>query len=132
MEKQKQGKKVLLGMSGGVDSSVSAVLLQEAGYEVIGATMRLWEAEDDKISPAIQDAKKVCEQLKIPHYVIDCREKFRKMVIDPFIKCYECTKTPNPCVECNKYLKFDEFYQIALKLRLRIYSNRALCKCSME
>lgn len=113
---EKQAKKVLLGMSGGVDSSVSAILLQKAGYEVVGATMRLWEAEDNQTSSAIHDAKRVCEKLGIPHHIIDCREKFKQKVMNQFIACYECAKTPNPCVECNKYLKFDEFYQAALKI----------------
>lgn len=103
-------KKVLIGMSGGVDSSVSALLLKKAGYEVIGATMRLWEESEQEgsccSSLAINDAKKVCEKLGIPHYVLDCREEFRKRVIDDFINCYQCAKTPNPCIECNKYLKF--------------------------
>lgn len=102
-------KKVLLGMSGGVDSSVSAVLLQEQGYEVIGCTMRLCGQE-------ISDAKKVCQQLGIPHYTIDCQKEFEKKVVDKFIQEYEEARTPNPCVECNKYLKFGVFYQKAKEL----------------
>lgn len=128
-------KKVLLGMSGGVDSSVSAILLQEQGYEVIGATMRLWEetslkepenikkcenAEEhiaqDTIPEAINDAKKVCKQLGIEHHVIDLRDEFKKRVIDNFVCTYMCAKTPNPCVECNKFMKFDAFYKIAQEL----------------
>ena len=106
-------KKVLLGMSGGVDSSVSAIILQKQGYEVIGLTMML--CEDDK-STAIQDAKKVCEKLKIEHHVVDLRKEFKKNVIDNFICSYAQAKTPNPCVECNKYMKFGEFYKIAQDL----------------
>ena len=106
-------KKVLLGMSGGVDSSVSAVILQKQGYEVIGLTMLL--CEDEK-STAIEDAKKVCEKLNIEHYVVDLKKEFKKNVIDNFVCSYMCAKTPNPCVECNKYMKFDEFYKIAQKL----------------
>ena len=106
-------KKVLLGMSGGVDSSVSAVILQKQGYEVIGLTMLL--CEDEK-STAIQDAKKVCEKLNIEHHVVDLKREFKKNVIDNFVCSYMCAKTPNPCVECNKYMKFDEFYKIAQKL----------------
>ena len=105
-------KKILLGMSGGVDSSVSAVVLQEQGYEVIGATMKLWEDTEK----AIEDAKKVCEKLGIEHHVIDCTEKFRCRVINKFISEYENAKTPNPCVECNRYLKFGAFYEKAKEL----------------
>ena len=99
-------KKVLLGMSGGVDSSVAAILLKKQGYDVVGATMKLWEAP-------IDDAKKVCEQLGIEHHVIDLREEFKKRVIDNFVCTYMCAKTPNPCIECNKYMKFDAFYKAA-------------------
>jgi len=103
-------KKVLLGMSGGVDSSVAAVLLKEAGYEVIGATMLLCKHDES------QDAKRVCDNLGIKHYTIDCTTEFKKYVIDDFIKCYQCTKTPNPCVECNKHMKFGMFYKKAMEL----------------
>ena len=106
-------KKVLLGMSGGVDSSVSAIILQKQGYEVIGLTMMLCEEEK---STAIQDAKKVCEKLNIEHHVVDLRKEFQKNVIDNFICSYAQAKTPNPCVECNKYMKFGEFYKIAQDL----------------
>ena len=115
--------RVLIGMSGGVDSSVSALLLKQAGYEVIGATMRLWE---DKCNldveggccsfSATYDAKRVCDKIGIPHYTLDCRTEFKKNVIDDFTNCYKCAKTPNPCIECNKYLKFGLFYQKALEL----------------
>lgn len=105
-------KKVLLGMSGGVDSSVSAILLQQQGYEVIGATMQLLE-ENDEIS---LDAKKVCDKLGIKHYVLDFRGEFKNCVINNFINTYENAKTPNPCIECNKYLKFGCFYQKACEL----------------
>ena len=128
-------KKVLLGMSGGVDSSVSAILLKQQGYEVIGATMRLGEAPiakennnlknevnilqneaPEKVSDAIEDAKKVCEKLEIEHHVIDLRDEFKEKVINNFICTYMCAKTPNPCVECNKFMKFKAFYEFAQKL----------------
>ena len=106
----KKGK-VLIGMSGGVDSTVSALILKQAGYEVIGATMKLWED-----SSAVEDAKKVCDQIGIQHYTINCEKDFKEHVIEDFIQCYQCCKTPNPCIECNKYLKFGTFYKKALEL----------------
>ena len=107
-------KKVLLGMSGGVDSSASAVILKQKGYEVIGATMKLWD--EGCLFNHANDAKKVCDKLNIEHHIFDCRDRFKKNVVDDFIKCYECGKTPNPCVECNKYLKFGEFHKISEEL----------------
>ena len=107
-------KRVLLGMSGGVDSSVSAVLLKEAGYEVIGATMQLCENSGSEV--AIEDAKKVCDKLEIEHHVIDLKNEFKDLVINNFVKCYSCAKTPNPCIECNKHIKFGKFYEIAKTL----------------
>jgi len=106
--------KVLLGMSGGVDSSVAAVLLKNQGYEVIGATMKLCCENDEKV--AIEDAKNICEQLGIEHHVFDFSKEFKKYVIDDFISSYESAKTPNPCIECNKYLKFNYFYNKAQEL----------------
>lgn len=120
--KLKKRGKVLLGMSGGVDSSVAAILLQEAGYEVIGATMKLWEEENEEIESgccslsATNDAKRVCDKLEIPHYTLNCKADFKKYVIDDFVNCYQCAKTPNPCIECNQYLKFGIFYQKAVEL----------------
>ena len=106
-------EKVLLGMSGGVDSSVSAILLKKAGYEVIGCTMNLLDEPNEE---SIKDAKKVCEKLGIEHYVFDCKKEFRCHVIDTFISEYKNARTPNPCVECNQYLKFGIFYDKAKEL----------------
>lgn len=145
-------KKVLLGMSGGVDSSVSAILLQKQGYEVIGVTMRLWEDEkvekenneensenskinksektmDNIVDSSISDAKKVCEKLGIEHHVFDLREEFKKRVVNNFICTYMCAKTPNPCVECNKFMKFNAFYKIAKELGCEYIATGHYAKC---
>ena len=102
--------KVLLGMSGGVDSSVSALLLKKQGYEIIGCTMKLWDSTN------VSDAKKVCEQLGIKHITIDCQNEFKCKVIDCFIDEYKSARTPNPCVECNQHFKFGAFYEKAKEL----------------
>lgn len=101
-------KKVLLGMSGGVDSSVSAILLKEQGYEVLGVTMNLIESKND--------AKEICDIIGIEHHYIDSRDAFKKYVIDDFICNYSNCKTPNPCIECNKYLKFGSMYDYAKQI----------------
>ena len=107
-------KTVLLGMSGGVDSSVSAILLKDQGYEVIGATMHLWKS--DNILKEQEDAGKVCDKLGIKHYVFNATDCFRENVINNFINCYRCAQTPNPCIECNRNLKFGYFYEKAKEL----------------
>lgn len=94
--------KVLVALSGGVDSSVAAHLLIEQGYECIGATMQLLDNAEGQIA----DAKAVADRLGIPFYAFDMRKEFRELVIDEFIKSYENGGTPNPCVVCNKQLKF--------------------------
>ena len=97
-------KKVMVGMSGGVDSSAAALILLEQGYDVYGATMRLCVGEDYDKS-AEEDAKKVCDQLGIEHYVLDMREEFKKFVVDYFVREYLLGRTPNPCVICNREIK---------------------------
>ncbi len=114
-----ENKKVLIGMSGGVDSSVSALLLKKQGYEVIGTTMKLFEQELDGSccnASSTLDAKRVCDYLDIPHYTLNFKEKFKKYVIDDFIDCYANCKTPNPCIECNRYMKFGAMYEKAKEL----------------
>ena len=104
--------KVLLGMSGGVDSSVSALLLKNKGYDVIGCTMIFY----GDVKKQIEDAKKVCEMLDIPHYVFDFKHEFNCHVINNFIEEYKTARTPNPCVECNKKMKFGVFFEKAKEL----------------
>ncbi len=105
--------RVLLGMSGGVDSSVAAYLLQQQGHEVIGITMKVWpqdcvsRAEDKCCGPqAVADARGVAHMLGIPHYVVDEANEFERLVIDYFSSEYKAGRTPNPCVMCNEKLKF--------------------------
>ncbi len=112
-------KRVLLGMSGGVDSSVAAILLKNQGYDVIGATMKLYDGEIEGSCcnlASTLDAKRVCDFLNIPHYTINFKEEFEEYVIKDFIWQYKNCKTPNPCIECNKYLKFGSMYKKAQEL----------------
>lgn len=111
-----ENKKVLLGMSGGVDSSVSALLLKQKGYEVIGSTMELYAGSSCCNINTYIDAKNVCNSIGIPHFTYDCKEEFKKCVINDFIDCYANCKTPNPCIECNKYMKFGLMYEKAKEL----------------
>ena len=109
-------KKVLLGMSGGVDSSVSALLLKENGYDVVGATMELFVGSSCCNINTYIDAKNVCNQIGIPHFTFNYKDEFKKYVIDDFINCYANCKTPNPCIECNKYMKFGVMYEKAKEI----------------
>jgi tRNA-specific 2-thiouridylase len=121
MTEKKQ--RVLLGMSGGVDSSVAGYLLREQGYDVIGVTMKVWpqdcisRAEDKCCGPqAVADARNVAHALGIPHYVVDEADQFERLVIDYFSSEYQAGRTPNPCVMCNEKLKFGNLWQKAKAL----------------
>lgn len=103
--------KVVIGMSGGVDSSVSALLLQRHGYDVIGVTMDCWEGELDDAA----EAREITDILGIPHYVVDFKDVFREKVINRFIADYQNGRTPNPCIECNRYVKWEVLRQAAAK-----------------
>lgn len=107
--------KVIVGMSGGVDSSVVALLLKEAGYDVIGVTLRTWDAEwgNENLCCKIDDARKAAWKLDIPYYTLNCAACFQEKVIKPFINAYICAMTPNPCVECNRYVKWERMLYIA-------------------
>lgn len=108
-------KKALIGMSGGVDSSVAALLTLQAGYSCIGATMRLYDNSTAGLPKEgtccslddAEDARSVAHRLGIAHYVFNFQDAFREQVIEKFVKCYEQGLTPNPCIDCNRHLKFD-------------------------
>ena len=117
--------KVVVGMSGGVDSSVAAYLLKQQGYDVIGVTMQLWreDAEDAKAEnggccglSAAEDARWVAEILGIPHYVMNFRREFKRHVTDYFVEEYLAGRTPNPCIACNRYVKWEALLQRSLRL----------------
>lgn len=117
-------KKALIAMSGGVDSSVAAYLMKEAGYDCIGATMKLFENEDAGIIKEktccslddVEDARSVASRLGMPYYVFNFTADFREKVINKFAESYECGATPNPCIDCNRYLKFERFFERGMNL----------------
>lgn len=119
-----ENKKVMIGMSGGVDSSVAAFLLQKESLEVIGATMKLYNNEDiDFVSEKtccslddVLDAKSVCARLGIRHYTLNMTDDFKKEVIERFISAYQNGFTPNPCIDCNRYMKFSKMLHKAQEL----------------
>lgn len=116
--------RVLAAMSGGVDSAVAAFLLKEKGYEVIGITMQIWpdNRKDDSVSKsccslsAVDDARRVTDHLGIPYYVLNFKEVFESKVISYFVNSYVEGYTPNPCIACNRYIKFEELLKRAAQL----------------
>lgn len=118
--------KVLAAMSGGVDSSVTAYLLKTQGHSVTGITMKLYDGEDEYISKEksccslddIQDARRVCDALGIPYYVLNFKDDFKEQVINKFIHAYETGHTPNPCIDCNRYMKFSKLLNESIKMEL--------------
>lgn len=117
-------KKALIAMSGGVDSSVAALMMKEKGYECIGVTMKLYDNDDIGVSREktccslddIEDARSVAYRIGIPYYVVNFKEDFKDKVMDPFVDCYVKGWTPNPCIECNRHLKFEHLYRTAKEL----------------
>ena len=111
--------RVLVAMSGGVDSSVAAALLVEQGHEVVGATLKLWGGPSDSgcCSVAdVEDARRVAQQLGITHHVFNLTEEFDRLVVAPYVGEHARGRTPNPCIECNRSMKFDRLLHRADRL----------------
>ena len=121
----KNTKKVVVGMSGGVDSSVAAYLLKEQGYDVIGVTMQIWQDEERAVEEenggccglsAVDDARRVAAALDIPYYVMNFKKEFKENVIDYFIGEYLHGRTPNPCIACNRYVKWESLLKRSMDI----------------
>ena len=118
-------KRVVVGMSGGVDSSVAAWLLKKQGYDVIGVTMQIWQDEEPLVQEenggccglsAVDDARRVAANLKIPYYVMNFKKDFKEKVIDYFVNEYINGRTPNPCIACNRYVKWESLLQRSVEI----------------
>ena len=118
-------EKVVVGMSGGVDSSVAAWLLKEQGYEVIGVTMQIWQDEEEEVLEeqggccglsAVEDARRTAQLLEIPYYVMNFKADFKRSVMDYFTAEYLAGRTPNPCIACNRYVKWEALLRRSLEI----------------
>ena len=117
-------KRVVVAMSGGVDSSLAAALLVEQGYDVTGVMMRLWSEVSEGVASAnkccsldaVDDARRVADQLGIPFYLINVEQPFKQRVVDFTIASYLAGETPNPCIQCNRHIRFDYLYNYALSM----------------
>lgn len=118
-------EKVVVGMSGGVDSSVAAYLLKERGYDVIGVTMQIWEDEEQQRTEenggccglsAVDDARRVADRLEIPYYVMNFKQEFQEKVVDYFVEEYLAGRTPNPCIACNRYVKWESLLKRSMEI----------------
>ena len=118
-------KKVVVGMSGGVDSSVAAYLLKQQGYDVVGVTMQIWQEEEETVQQenggccglsAVEDARRVAHDLGIPYYVMNFKAEFKTNVMDYFAREYLCGRTPNPCIACNRYVKWESLLKRSLDI----------------
>ena len=143
--------KALIAMSGGVDSNVAAYLIKSQGYDCIGCTMKLYDNEDIGISrnrtccslDDVEDARSVAYKIGMPYYVFNFSDGFREKVIEKFVRSYESGKTPNPCIDCNRYMKFDKLYERARILgckyivtghyaRIEEYDNKYILKKALD
>ena len=132
--------KIIIAMSGGVDSSVAAWLLKDAGYDVIGVSFRVIEKDNLSLNESnnccssedISDARQVCEKIGIPFYSIDVSDKFKFTVIEPFIKAYSKGETPNPCLECNYHVKFATLLKIAKSLGAKLATGHYADICNYK
>ena len=120
-----KNEKVVVGMSGGVDSSVAAYLLKEQGYDVVGVTMQIWQDEDQAVQEenggccglsAVDDARRVAWDLDIPYYVMNFKEEFKDNVMDYFVDEYMKGRTPNPCIACNRYVKWESLLRRSMEI----------------
>ena len=118
-------EKIVTGMSGGVDSSVAAWLLKEQGYDVIGVTMQIWQEEAQQVQEeqagccglsAVEDARRVAAMLEIPYYVMNFKAEFQKHVMDYFVEEYLRGRTPNPCIACNRYVKWESLLKRSMDI----------------